>query len=90
MTAVRIPPPLRAHAGEQKQVEAAGDTVGELLADLVARYPGLREQLVTPEGAFHRFVNLYLNGRDVRYLQGTETPVADRDTLVILPAMAGG
>ena len=90
MSHVRIPPVLRAHVGQAKQVEAAGSTVGELIADLVERYPGLADQLRAADGGLHRFVNVYLNGSDVRYLDGLDTPVAERDTLVILPAMAGG
>jgi molybdopterin converting factor small subunit len=64
--------------------------VRELLDDLVGRYPGLREQLFTEDGGLHRFVNLYVNGRDVRYLDVLDTPVGDADSLIILPAMAGG
>jgi sulfur-carrier protein len=90
MTAVRIPPVLRTHVGDAKQVEATGDTVGALLDDLIGRYPGLGEQLRGPDGGMHRFVNVYLNGRDVRYMDGLDTPVGERDSLVILPAMAGG
>ncbi|MDP8904666.1 MAG: MoaD/ThiS family protein [Chloroflexota bacterium] len=90
MTAVRIPPVLRSHVGDAKQVEAAGATVGEVLGQLVDRHPGLREQLLTDDGSLHRFVNVYLNGLDVRYLKGLDTPVGERDTVVVLPAMAGG
>jgi sulfur-carrier protein len=90
VTAVRIPPVLRAHVGDAKQVDASGSTVGEVIGDLVGRYPGLADQLRAADGGLHRFVNVYLNGSDVRYLEGLETPVADSDTLVILPAMAGG
>jgi len=67
-----------------------GETVGELIRDLVARHPGLGEQLLTPDGGLHRFVNVYVNGQDVRYLQEFETPVTERDAVIILPAMAGG
>lgn len=90
MTRVRIPPVLRAQAGDQKQVEASGDTVAALLDDLLARHPGLREQLLADDGGLHRFVNIYLNGQDVRYLDGLTTAVRDSDTVIILPAMAGG
>lgn len=90
MTAVRIPPVLRAQVGGQKQVEAAGDTVGQVLESLLGQHPGLREQLLTSEGQLNRFVNLYVNGRDVRYEQGLDTPVSTSDTVVLLPAMAGG
>jgi MoaD family protein len=90
VTAVRIPPVLRASAGGQKQVEVAGSTVGEALESLVERYPSLREQLLTSEGTLNRFVNVYVNGRDVRYEQELATPLGPSDTLVLLPAMAGG
>lgn len=90
VTAVRIPPVLRPQVGDEKQVDAAGATVAEVLTDLVARHPGLREQLLTADGSLHRFVNVYLNGQDVRYLDDLATPVGERDTLIILPAMAGG
>jgi molybdopterin synthase sulfur carrier subunit len=90
VTVVRIPPVLRPQVGNDKQVEAAGATVAEVLADLVARHPGLREQLLTADGSLHRFVNVYLNGQDVRYLDDLATPVSEGDALIILPAMAGG
>jgi len=90
VTSVRVPPVLRVHVDGQKEVDASGGTVGELLRDLVGRHPGLGEQLLTPEGSLHRFVNVYLDGQDVRYLDGLETPVGDRGSLIILPAMAGG
>jgi sulfur-carrier protein len=90
MTAVRIPPVLRAAAGNQKQVEVAGTTVGETLDALIALYPSLRDQLLTAEGGLNRFVNVYVNGRDVRYEQELATPVGPTDTVVLLPAMAGG
>ena len=90
MTAVRIPPVLRAAAGNQKQVEVTGSTVGETLQALIAQFPSLRDQLLTPEGDLNRFVNVYVNGRDVRYEQELATPVSATDTVVLLPAMAGG
>lgn len=90
MTAVRLPPVLRQHADDAKQVEASGSTVGEVVGALVDRHPGLRDQLLTADGGLHRFVNVYLNGKDVRYLGGLQTPVGERDTLIVLPAMAGG
>jgi sulfur-carrier protein len=90
MTTVRIPPVLRAQVGDAKQVQAAGSTVGEVIDQLVEQHPGLREQLFTGDGSLNRFVNVYLNGQDVRYLAELETPVGEQDTLVLLPAMAGG
>ena len=90
MSTVRIPPVLRASAGNQKQLEVSGDTVGAVLEGLAGQYPALREQLFTADGSLQRFVNVYVNGRDVRYEQELGTPVAGSDTVVILPAMAGG
>ena len=90
MTAVRIPPVLRAAAGNQKQVEVTGATVGETLDALISQFPSLRDQLLTADGALNRFVNVYVNGRDVRYEQELATPVGPTDTVVLLPAMAGG
>jgi sulfur-carrier protein len=90
MSVVRIPPVLRANVGGSKQVEVAGSTVGELLEGLVSAHPGLRDQLFTADGELNRFVNVYVDGQDVRYLDGTATAVEPRDELVILPAMAGG
>ncbi|MDQ3448370.1 MAG: MoaD/ThiS family protein [Chloroflexota bacterium] len=90
MTAVRIPPVLRAQAGGVKEVAASGGTVGEILSAVVEQHPGLREQIFTGDGTLHRFVNVYLNGRDVRYEGELATPVAEHDTIILLPAMAGG
>jgi sulfur-carrier protein len=90
VSAVRIPPVLRASVGGAKQIDVPGSTVGELLEGLVAVHPGLRDQLFSPDGELNRFVNVYVDGQDVRYLGGTATPVDPRDELVILPAMAGG
>ena len=90
MSTVRIPPVLRAKAGGAKQVDVTGATVGELLEGLVDAHPSLRDQLFTPDGELNRFVNVYVDGQDVRYLAGVATPVEPRDELVILPAMAGG
>jgi sulfur-carrier protein len=90
MTAVRIPPVLRAQAGNQKQVEVSGATVGEALTSLIGQFPSLRDQLFTEDGSLNRFVNVYVNGRDVRYEQELATPVAEGDTVILLPAMAGG
>jgi molybdopterin converting factor small subunit len=90
VSAIRIPPVLRANVGGAKQVDVAGNTVGELLDGLVAAHPALRDQLFTKDGELNRFVNVYLDGQDVRYLDGISTAVDPRDDLVILPAMAGG
>ena len=90
MSSVRIPPVLRTATGGQKQVEASGETVGEVLASLTTTYPGLAPQLLDETGALNRFVNVYLNDTDVRHLQELATPIDERDTLLLLPAMAGG
>jgi molybdopterin converting factor small subunit len=86
---VRIPPTLRPEVGGERQVEAEGDTVREVLDDLMDRFPGLREQLVE-EDELAPFVNVYVEGEDVRTLEGLETPVREGSTVILLPAMAGG
>ena len=90
MSVVRIPPVLRPSVGGARQVQASGDTLGALLDDLFASYPLVREQILTPEGSLSRFVNVFVNDQDARFLQGLQTPVAENDTVVLLPAMAGG
>jgi molybdopterin synthase sulfur carrier subunit len=90
VTRVRIPPVLRTQVDGQKEIDVAGDTVGDIVNDLVKRYPQMGEQLLSSDGRLHRFVNVYLNGQDVRYLQVLDTPVSERDSVIILPAMAGG
>jgi sulfur-carrier protein len=89
MTKVRIPPTLREQAGGQREVAAEGDTVRDLLEDLIGRFPGLRTQLVE-DGDIAPFVNVYVEGEDVRTLEGLETEVAPGSTVILLPAMAGG
>jgi molybdopterin synthase sulfur carrier subunit len=90
VTQVRIPPVLRASADGNKQVDLEGATVGDVLEQLVERFPGLRDQLFSVEGDLNRFVNVYLNSEDVRYLSELQTPAGAGDTIVVLPAMAGG
>jgi molybdopterin synthase sulfur carrier subunit len=90
VSAVWIPQVLRSAVGGQKQVELEGATVRELVDALVAKFPALRQQLLGEDGDLNRFVNVYVNGQDVRYLNGLETPVADKDEVRLLPAMAGG
>ena len=90
MSAVWIPQVLRSAVGGQKQVELEGGTVRELVDALVAKFPALRQQLLGEDGDLNRFVNVYVNGQDVRYLNGLDTPVAERDEVRLLPAMAGG
>ena len=89
MTTIRIPPTLRPETGGERQVPADGDTVRELLDDLISRFPGLHRQLVEDE-EIAPFVNVYVEGEDVRTLDGLETPVAFGSTVILLPAMAGG
>jgi molybdopterin synthase sulfur carrier subunit len=87
---VRIPTILRSYTAGAKSVPGSGDTLGKLLEDLDSRHPGLRARLVTDEGALHRFVNVYVNDEDVRFLGSLEAPLSDGDTVTILPAVAGG
>jgi molybdopterin converting factor small subunit len=89
MKTVRIPPALRNETGGKREVHAAGGTVRELLDDLMSRFPGLRHQLVD-EDEIAPFVNVYVEGEDVRTLEGLETEVHDGSTVILLPAMAGG
>jgi MoaD family protein len=90
MSTVKLPSVLRAQANGEKAIEVEGATIGDAVQALVGRHPGLAQQLLTPEGDLHRFVNVYLNGRDVRYLDGLSTPVGERDEIRLLPAIAGG
>ena len=89
MTTIRIPPTLRVETGGERQVPASGDTVRELLDDLIARFPGLRTQLVEDD-SIASFVNVYVEGEDVRTLDGLDTSVDHGSTVILLPAMAGG
>ena len=89
MATVRLAPVLRSSAGGAKQVSAEGSTLGEVLSDLYQRFPALKEQ-IQPEQEISRFINVYVNDQDVRYLQGLQTSVASSDTIILLPAMAGG
>ena len=87
---VRIPTILRTYTGGDQAVSGAGDTLTALLDDLDSRHSGLRGRLVTDEGALHRFVNVYVNDEDVRFLGGLDTKLADGDSVTVLPAVAGG
>ena len=89
MATVRLAPVLRASVGGSKQVSAEGGNLTELLANLYKRYPALKEQ-IQPEETLSRFINVYINDQDVRFLQGLETNVGPNDTVILLPAMAGG
>ena len=87
---IRLPTILRAEANGQATVTADGATVGEVFDDLVRQYPGLAGRVVTDERALHKFVNVYVNDDDVRYLDKLDTKVAEADVVSILPAVAGG
>jgi len=87
---VRIPTILRTYTDGAKQVEGSGTSLTSLLDDLESRHGGLRGRLVTDQGALHRFVNVYVNDEDVRFLGGLETPLKDGDSVTVLPAVAGG
>jgi sulfur-carrier protein len=87
---VRLPTVLRSHADGRSTVSVEGSTIGEVLQSLVAAHPGMAGQVLTDDGSLHRFVNVYLNDDDVRYLDRLDTKVADGDTVSILPAVAGG
>ena len=86
---VRIPTILRPYTKDQKSVEAEGSSLSSLIADLDSRYPGLAERLLE-NGALRRFINIYINDEDVRFLGGLEAPLKDGDSVTILPAVAGG
>jgi sulfur-carrier protein len=90
MSTVKIPPVLRSSTGGEKEVAADGANVGEVLRALVGEHPDTERQLFGEDGELNRYVNVYLNDEDVRVLEGLKTPVGASDTLVILPAMAGG
>ncbi len=90
MAIVRIPPVLRPAVGGEKELSAAGSSVGEILLAVAESHPETKSQLFSSDGGLNRYVNVYLNDEDVRVLDGLETAVGDSDTLVILPAMAGG
>ncbi|MCL4434768.1 MAG: MoaD/ThiS family protein [Actinobacteria bacterium] len=87
---IRLPSILRVHADGKSTVEGNGSTVGEILEDMVNVYPGMDGQIVTADGSLHKFVNVYLNDDDIRYLSNLDTLVSDGDTISILPAVAGG
>ena len=87
---VRLPTLLRAHADGASTVTAEGATVGEVFTELVAKYPGMAGNLVDEQGGLHKFVNVYRNDDDIRYLEQLDTKVSDGDELSILPAVAGG
>ena len=87
---VRVPTPLRKATNGQETVDVSGETVEEGLANLEAQYPGIKERLLDASGQLHRFVNIYVNGEDVRFLEGLGTAIKDGDEVSIVPAVAGG
>ena len=90
MSTVKIPPVLRPSVGGEREVSAEGSNVGEVLRALASEHPATESQLFGDDGALNRYVNVYLNDEDVRFLGGLETPVSDGDTVTVLPAVAGG
>jgi len=89
MTTIKIPPVLRENTGGSRTVEVTGGTVPEALDDLFGKHPALRDR-VTENGQLSTFINVYVNDRDVRYREGLETAIGGDDTIILLPAMAGG
>jgi molybdopterin synthase sulfur carrier subunit len=87
---VKVPTMMRGRVGGEAVLLGEGETLRDVLADLETRYPGFTSTIVTEGGGLHRFVNLYVNDEDVRYLGSLETKVEDGDTVAILPAVAGG
>ena len=87
---VKLPTMLRVHADGQATVAIEGETMGAVFNSLVEKYPGLRDNLLDASGGLHKFVNVYKDDDDIRYLEGLDTKVADGDVVSILPAVAGG
>ena len=87
---VRIPTPLRKLTNNEEVVEVSADTIGAAIAELQLRYPGIKERLLDDTGAVRRFVNVYVNEEDIRFLQNQQTPLKDGDEVSIIPAIAGG
>ena len=90
VSTIKIPPVLRPSTSGEREVAADGANVGEVLRALASQHPATEAQLFGEDGSLNRYVNVYLNDEDVRVLEGLDTAVEDSDTLVILPAMAGG
>jgi sulfur-carrier protein len=90
MSTVRIPPVLRENTGGNRSVVVSGSTVADALEDLFGQHPSLRDRVTDEEGALSSFINVYVNDRDVRYRSGLDTEIGPDDTIILLPAMAGG
>lgn len=87
---VRIPAMLRRLTGNARVVKVAGGTIGEVLNNLEAEHAGIRQELIADDGKIHRFVNIYLNDEDIRFINGLDTAISESDVISILPAVAGG
>jgi len=87
---VRIPTPLRKLTNNEEVVEVGASTIGDAIVELQSRYPGIKERLVDDNGEVRRFVNVYVNEEDIRFLQNQQTPLKDGDEISIIPAIAGG
>jgi molybdopterin synthase sulfur carrier subunit len=90
MAIVRIPSPLRRYTNGQSKVECIGANINELIENLEAQYPGVKSRLCDDNGQIKRYVNVFVNDEEIRALQGGETPIAEKDEVSIIPAMAGG
>ncbi|MDH3770729.1 MAG: MoaD/ThiS family protein [Nitrospirota bacterium] len=90
MIKVRIPTPLRPMTGGKNEVEIAGNTIAEIIDNLGTAHPGIKERLYDEEGEVRRFINIYVNEEDIRFLTGKDTPLKDGDQVSIIPAIAGG
>ncbi|MCG3207986.1 MAG: Sulfur carrier protein CysO [Anaerolineae bacterium] len=90
MTTIRIPSPLRRYTNSQSKVQVNGATIQQLIDNLEAEFPGVKSRLCEDNGQIKRYVNVFVNGEEIRTLQGADTPVADKDEVSIIPAMAGG
>ncbi|HVH30075.1 MAG TPA: MoaD/ThiS family protein [bacterium] len=90
MPTVRIPAPLRKLTGDQRVVQASGETLADLVADLERRFPGIKGRIMGADGQVHSFVNIFVDDQDVRFLQGLATPLREEAEIAIIPAMAGG
>lgn len=87
---VRVPAPLQKLTNQKSEVEAQGAKVSELIQDLESQFPGIKERICDEQGKLRRFVNVYVNEEDIRFLQGEDTSIKDGDTVSIIPAIAGG
>ena len=90
MATIRIPTPLRPYTSGQAEIAVSGENVGAVLADLTTRHPNLKQHLYNEAGELRAFVNIFLNEEDIRHVRGVETPVQEKDRLMIVPSIAGG